>query len=168
MFPPHDWRGTPALHLPAIKPLYVPSLDFSSVSEYPAYSVMWCASVTLTSALPLVLLVMYDSGLFVLPLFLFSPSVVTLFVLLECQAQSPSLLLVVLCLFLPISLWAISIGLFCPYRFVFTWSVTALGSHFCESRQIWTDGNTQSHLDKTYKNLEVIWRIHDLLLCFEY
>ena len=28
------WWGTPALHLPAINPLYIPSLDFYSVPEY--------------------------------------------------------------------------------------------------------------------------------------
>ena len=34
----HGWRGTPALHLPSVNPLVIPSLDFSSVSEYPACS----------------------------------------------------------------------------------------------------------------------------------
>ena len=35
----HGWRGTPALHLPAVNPLYKPSLDFSLVPDYPASSV---------------------------------------------------------------------------------------------------------------------------------
>ena len=98
-----------AQHLQAINPLDIPSLDFSSVPEYPGCSLIAhvyscnflfsCEPFFLLvvfdcgyslflfrlcglpqSASPLVLPVIFDSGLFVVPHFLFSSSVVTLLV----------------------------------------------------------------------------------------
>ena len=132
----HDWRGTPALRLPAINPLYKPSLDFSARVSclfgdslclallFPSYSwlvfpcffdcvfvfiqVVRCALVCLASVSPLVLVVIFDSGFFVLPRFLFSPSVS----FLERQAQFLFPLFVVPCVLLPVSSQTTSVELY--------------------------------------------------------
>ena len=92
------------------------------------------------SVSPLVLLVIFDSGLFVLPCSLFSHSVVTFLFFLECRAQSLFPLSVVLCVLLPVSSWTISVGLldcFCT-RVPFLWHVAA--NKFYKTRIV-------SHLD---------------------
>ena len=93
------------------------------------------SSVSITSASPLVLLAIFDSGLFVLPWFLFSPSVVTLLVILECWPQSLFPLLVVLRVLWPLSLQTILLDSKSVHKEL-TWSVSALRSLFCDSWEL--------------------------------
>ena len=127
----HGWRGTAALRLPAINQLYIPTLDFSSLSEYPASLVIhvyscyfWVSRDSILfvvfivsslylfrlcavpqSALPLpsssALLGIVDSSVFVLTLFLFYPSVFTLF-FVKRRAHSPFPLFFIFCVLLPV------------------------------------------------------------------
>ena len=122
----HGWWGRPALHLPTTNPPYIPSKDFSSVLDYHAYLVISClyswSLLTIficvfslfsfrlcgvpqsASPLPRPWFFFYFWFRFFGTASLFFLCFCCYFVsFLECRAQSPFLLLVVLCVLLPVS-----------------------------------------------------------------